>query len=227
MFGDLTANLTGVPTKEIPTQDLGKTIDSGYVDKQIERSVVRSGRFVLVDDWHKHSNLELLDRLTESGDGNCYLGDDGYYHPVGDIGGDMRQSIYDTNGNGVVDDAEALGGIPAYNYALKSNLPQTTNDLPEGFKNLYYTEDRVAQNPTVQKNTHARHEHFNIQILNNITDQGDGTRFLADDGAYRAISGSGVTEWGDIVGDINNQTDLIDLMDEWIDIGSIRRRRNA
>ena len=37
--------------------------------------------------------------------------------------GDMQTSVYDKNGDGVVDNAEALGGIPAEEYALKSDIP--------------------------------------------------------------------------------------------------------
>ena len=36
--------------------------------------------------------------------------------------GDMLRSVYDTNNNGVVDNAEKLGGIAASSYALKSDI---------------------------------------------------------------------------------------------------------
>lgn len=40
--------------------------------------------------------------------------------------GDMRMAIYDTDGNGVVDDSEKLGGVAASEYALKTDIPTYT-----------------------------------------------------------------------------------------------------
>lgn len=36
--------------------------------------------------------------------------------------GDMRMAIYDTDGNGIVDDSEKLGGVAANQYALKTDI---------------------------------------------------------------------------------------------------------
>ena len=50
---------------------------------------------------------------------------------VTDIGaGDMAKAVYDTNGDGVVDDAEKLNGQPASYYATKTEVEtaQTTAD---------------------------------------------------------------------------------------------------
>ena len=40
--------------------------------------------------------------------------------------GDMRMATYDTDGNGVVDDSEKLGGVAASEYALKTDIPTYT-----------------------------------------------------------------------------------------------------
>lgn len=40
--------------------------------------------------------------------------------------GDMRMAIYDTDGNGIVDDSEKLGGVAADQYALKTDIPTYT-----------------------------------------------------------------------------------------------------
>ena len=40
--------------------------------------------------------------------------------------GDMRMATYDTDGNGVVDDSEKLGGVTASEYALKTDIPTYT-----------------------------------------------------------------------------------------------------
>ena len=47
---------------------------------------------------------------------------------------------------------------------------------------------------------------------------GDGTKFLSDDGTYRTVQGSaGSVEWGAINGDIQEQTDLISLLLDKVD----------
>lgn len=40
--------------------------------------------------------------------------------------GDMLMATYDTDGNGIVDDSEKLGGITANQYALKTDIPTYT-----------------------------------------------------------------------------------------------------
>lgn len=40
--------------------------------------------------------------------------------------GDMLMATYDTNGNGIVDDSEKLGGVAADQYALKTEIPTYT-----------------------------------------------------------------------------------------------------
>ena len=38
--------------------------------------------------------------------------------------GDMLMATYDTDGNGIVDDSDKLGGVPADQYALKTDIPE-------------------------------------------------------------------------------------------------------
>ena len=42
--------------------------------------------------------------------------------------GDMRMATYDTDGNGIVDDSEKLGGVAANQYALKTDIPDKAAD---------------------------------------------------------------------------------------------------
>lgn len=42
--------------------------------------------------------------------------------------GDMTKATYDTNGNGIVDDSEKLGGVAASEYALKTDIPNKAAD---------------------------------------------------------------------------------------------------
>ena len=42
--------------------------------------------------------------------------------------GDMSMATYDTDGNGIVDDSEKLGGVAANQYALKTDIPNKAAD---------------------------------------------------------------------------------------------------
>ena len=42
--------------------------------------------------------------------------------------GDMLMATYDTDGNGIVDDSEKLGGVAANQYALKTDIPNKAAD---------------------------------------------------------------------------------------------------
>ena len=42
--------------------------------------------------------------------------------------GDMRMATYDTDGNGVVDNSDKLGGVAANQYALKTDIPNKAAD---------------------------------------------------------------------------------------------------
>ena len=42
--------------------------------------------------------------------------------------GDMLMATYDTDGNGIVDDSEKLGGVAADQYALKTDIPNKAAD---------------------------------------------------------------------------------------------------
>lgn len=63
-----------------------------------------------------------------------------------------------------------------------------TDLIIEGSTNKYYTEAKVSSNISVAANTSARHSHANKSILDNITNSGTGTNFLADDGIYKTAS---------------------------------------
>lgn len=48
--------------------------------------------------------------------------------------GDMRMAIYDTDGNGIVDDSEKLGGVAASEYALKTDIPEVPEKAADSDK---------------------------------------------------------------------------------------------
>lgn len=71
---------------------------------------------------------------------------------IGSAGyGDMVKAVYDTNGDGIVDNAEKLGGqLPSY-YAKASDLPAVTNDLTDALKANYdaaYTHSKAPHAPS-------------------------------------------------------------------------------
>lgn len=57
-----------------------------------------------------------------------------------DLSGYMLKETYDTDGDGVVDDAEKLGGIAASEYAKKTDVPTKTSELTNdsGFTSISY-----------------------------------------------------------------------------------------
>jgi len=53
------------------------------------------------------------------------------------------------------------------------------------------------------------HKHDNKLVLDVITDVGDGSKYLSDNGTYKTIDTSSTNvSWGDIEGTLSNQTDL-------------------
>ena len=90
----------------------------------------------------------------------------------------------------IADGTEATDAVTLSQLqSVEAGIPATTDNLTEGSVNLYYTDARVSANPDVAANTSARHTHANMTALNVITDAGDGSLYLADDGTYKAVSG--------------------------------------
>ena len=48
--------------------------------------------------------------------------------------GDMLMATYDTDGNGIVDDSEKLGGVAANQYALKTDIPEVPEKAADSDK---------------------------------------------------------------------------------------------
>jgi hypothetical protein len=53
--------------------------------------------------------------------------------------GDMTKAVYDTNNNGIVDNAEKLGGVAASLYGLKTDISTAINNLLNGAGAAYDT----------------------------------------------------------------------------------------
>jgi hypothetical protein len=72
-------------------------------------------------------------------------------------------------------------------------------------KLIYSLYNKVAQKVDISE----YHEHSNKSALDKITDAGDGTKYLANDGNYKTVvGGGGSATWGSITGILSNQTDL-------------------
>lgn len=87
-------------------------------------------------DIHKHTNLNIIDKLTQN-DGDLFYNDINITNS--EIQGDMKKEIYDTNSNGVIDKAETLDGmnvsIEELNYLVgtSSNIQEQFNAIRIGY----------------------------------------------------------------------------------------------
>lgn len=132
------------------------------------------------NDRHTHKNKTVLDSITDTAIkawdkvSNLFTNIDGvenevsgrpskipssfaisqYVQQMG--GGDMVKSIYDRNGNGIVDDAEALGGKAAGEYqTAESQELQTTSKTVVGAINEVFnkTKDVLNTKEEIEANT--------------------------------------------------------------------------
>ena len=151
-----------------------------------------------INKAHEHPNKALLDALTNSGDGSQYFGDDGKFHPLpspggGDGGGDMTMDVYDSNRNGIVDDAERLGGKLPNEFAPSAHTHTSTQ--------ITDFNTAVENNPTVQNLVSAKHTHSNKALLDVLTNSGDGTKALMDNGTYVVVLQTVAVDGTTIAGD--------------------------
>ena len=94
---------------------------------------------------------------------------------------DLDIAVFDgTTGKLIKDGGKTIAQIEA-------EIPNNTDNLPEGTTNLYYKDSRVSSNQDVSANTSARHTHSNKALLDNLTNTGSGDNFLADDGTYKTV----------------------------------------
>lgn len=132
------------------------------------------------NDRHTHENKTVLDSITDTAIkawnkvSNLFTNIDGvedvvsgrtskipssfaiskYVQQMG--GGDMVQSIYDRNGNGIVDDAEALGGKAAgeYQTAESQELQTTSKSVVGGVNEVFNkTKDVLNTKEEIEGNT--------------------------------------------------------------------------
>jgi hypothetical protein len=132
------------------------------------------------NDRHTHENKTVLDSITDTAIkawnkvSNLFTNIDGvedvvsgrtskipssfaisqYVQKMG--GGDMVQSIYDRNGNGIVDDAEALGGKEAgeYQTAESQELQTTSKSVVDAVNEVFNkTKDVLNTKEEIEGNT--------------------------------------------------------------------------
>lgn len=132
------------------------------------------------NDRHTHENKTVLDSITDTAIkawnkvSNLFTNIDGvedvvsgrtskipssfaisqYVQRMG--GGDMVQSIYDRNGNGIVDDAEALGGKAAgeYQTAESQELQTTSKSVVDAVNEVFNkTKDVLNTKEEIEGNT--------------------------------------------------------------------------
>ena len=62
--------------------------------------------------------------VTDGNGTHTFEVNDGADGKDGTGAGDMLMATYDSDGNGIVDDSEKLGGVAANKYALKTDIPE-------------------------------------------------------------------------------------------------------
>ena len=124
------SDLSDKPT--IPTKTSELTNDSGFITGYTEAdptvpSHVKSISTTDISNWN--AKAETSDIPTKVSD----LENDAEYITAEALsglgGGDMLKATYDKDDNGVVDDAEKLGGVAASEYAKKSDVPTVPTNV--------------------------------------------------------------------------------------------------
>lgn len=126
--------------------------------------------------------------------------------------GDMLRSIYDTNDDGVVDNAEKLGGKSADEYQLKADTTlQTNNKTVVGAINelnintgvwigaVYYsspTTEIIVTNSNIQT-TSIIEVYYNSNFVDAVNDV--GVTYLQSEGQLKITLGSALTQYTTIV----------------------------
>jgi len=159
---------------------------------------------------HLHSNIDVLNQLTQDDLDNIQAiptttdelteGNHNLYYTETRVSNNADVSLNTqyrhTHTNKSILDSitdtgtgtKFLSDKGVYSFIDVNGIPNTTDDLPEGSSNLYYTDTRVSANSDVVLNTAYRHDHSNKTLLDSITDSGSGDKFLSDDGSYKFIS---------------------------------------
>lgn len=104
--------------------------------------------------------------------------------------GDMLRSVYDTNNNGVVDNAEKLGGIAASSYALKSDIsyPVASVNGKTGTVTLSTTD--LGLTATTTELNYVDGVTSNVQTqLDTLSSDVENRMPLDNDGAIQIVSG--------------------------------------
>jgi len=126
-----------------------------------------------------------------------------------------------------------------YNFADK-NHTHTKSDITDfehthSSDDIEWLDDAISNNDDVRANTDARHTHSNKDVLDNITDEWDWTKFLSDDWTYKEVEWWNVeasdlntrkylwlttwnNNWPRIINnnvDISNKADKVENATEW------------
>lgn len=144
------SDLSDKPT--IPTKTSELTNDSGFITGYTEAdptvpSHVKSISTTDISNWN--AKAETSDIPTKVSD----LENDAEYITAEALsglgGGDMLKATYDKDDNGVVDDAEKLGGVAASEYAKKSDVPTVPTNVGAFTNDAGYLTSYTETDPTV------------------------------------------------------------------------------
>lgn len=161
------------------------------------------------------SKANMTDVLTK--DNTTAYSPTSNYHPatkkyVDDIAinsgaGDMLRSVYDMNGNGIVDNAEKLGGVEAEKYALQTYVQEKTDKIMSDLTGPSYNVnvkigESIPTNATklvgVTSSTEISWYGVNVEFGNAeyvVLENGDTVPDAVKGGTIISIMGQ--AEWGD------------------------------
>ena len=182
------------------------------LDAKADSSAVASSLSVKanVTDLHSHSNKTLLDSIVNNGDGTTFLASDGTYKTVtatssgtvnwGDIEGTISEQIdltYQLSLKANATDVHFHTDLAAVEKVIDSGDGTTFLASDGTYKTPPATWGSINGTITNQSDLQAIlnnkanssdiHTHNNKTLLDTITNVGNGTYFLSNDGTYKTI----------------------------------------
>lgn len=179
----------------------------GNIQEQIN-NLSKVGSFTKIVDNHSdlisikdptNGDLVMVSKdETHEGKTTFYMFDNGKWV----YGGDFHIELRDFETDPIKLGSEVAGVLREDRIdpriARKSDLEEirvnSTDDVQEGKINKYFSDDKVAENKEVKKNTEKRHEHYNTEVLESLSEDNNTGRLLYNG---KEIKSEGEILWED------------------------------